>query len=98
MCENCCRVAKYTSAQRSVNGQELLLDVIHHDTSNVCFEFTVQSLSVFIPDKEFVCTVLVLASVLATGDVYTPNLYVTVFLTVVICRLIARLLWGVKSG
>lgn len=97
MCKNCSCVTKYTSTQRSVNGQELLLDVIHHDTSKMCFEFTVKNVSVFVTEKEFVCSILVVASLLATCDVYNPNLYITVFLTVIIGRLIARLLWSVKS-
>jgi len=98
MCENCSCVTKYTSTQRSVNGQELLLDVIHHDTSNMCSEFTVKNVSVFFTEKEFVCSILVIAFLLATCDVYNPNWYMTVFLTVFIGRLIARLLWNVKSG
>lgn len=97
MCENCSCVTKYTSTQRSVNGQELLLDVIHHDTSNMCSEFTVKNVSVFFTEKEFVCSILVIAFLLATCDVHNPNWYMTVFLTVLIGRLIARLLWNVKS-
>jgi hypothetical protein len=98
MCENSRCVTKYTSTQRSVNGQELLLDVIHHDTSNMCFEFTVKSVSVFVTEKEFVCSILVIASLLATCDVYNPNLYITVFLTLIVGCVMARLLWSVKSG
>lgn len=98
MCENCSCVTKYTSTQRSVSGQELLLDVIHHDTSNMCFEFTVKNVPVFFTEKEFVCSILVIASLLATCDVFKPNLYITVFLTAMIGRLIARLLWNVKNG
>jgi hypothetical protein len=98
MCENRSCVAKYTSTQRSVSGQELLLDVIHHDTSNMCFEFTVKNVPVFLTEKEFVCSIFVIASLLVTCDVYKPNLYITVFVTVIIGRLIARLLWNVKSG
>jgi hypothetical protein len=96
MCENSC-VTKYTSTQQSVNGQELLLDVIHHDTSNMCSEFTVKNVSVFFTEKEFVCSILVIAFLL-TCDAYNPNWYMPVFLTVLIGRLIARLLWNVKSG
>jgi len=98
MCENSIRVTKYTSTQQSVNGQELLLDVIHHDTSNMCSEFTVKNVSLFFTEKEFVCSILVIAFLLATFDVCNPNWYMTVFLTVLIGRLVARLLWNVKSG
>jgi hypothetical protein len=75
-----------------------MLDVIHHETSNMCFEFTVKNVSVFFTEKEFVCSIFIIAALLAVCDVYNPNWYIAVFLTVIIGRLIARLLWNVKSG
>jgi hypothetical protein len=75
-----------------------MLDIIHHDTSNMCFEFTVRNITVFFTEKEFVCTILAIALLLAICDVYNPKLYITIFVTVITGRLIARLLWNVKSG
>ncbi|XP_023718294.1 phosphatidylinositol N-acetylglucosaminyltransferase subunit H-like [Cryptotermes secundus] len=97
MCENSNRVTKLTSTHRSVDGKKLWLDIISHDSSNLCFEFTVKNVSVFFTGKKFVFSVFVIVSLLAALDIHNPNLYVVVVLIFVIGRLIAELLWSVNS-
>jgi hypothetical protein len=92
------RVTKFTSIQQSVDGRKLWLDVIHHDTSNLCSEFTVKNVSGLFTEKEFVLSIIVILSLLATLDIHNPNLYVITFLFSVLGNLIAKLLWNVKSG
>jgi hypothetical protein len=98
MCENRNRVTKLTSTHRSVDGKKLWLDIISHDTSNLCFEFTVKNVSVFFKGKKFAVSVFIIASLLATLDIHNPNLYVVVVLIFVIGLLITELLWSVNSG
>jgi hypothetical protein len=98
MCGNRDRVTKFTSTQQSVDGGKLWLDVIHHDTSNLCFEFTVKNVSVLFTEKEFVLSIIAVVLLLAALDIHNPNLYVIAFLTFIIGHLTAKLLWNVNSG
>ncbi|XP_021941648.1 phosphatidylinositol N-acetylglucosaminyltransferase subunit H-like isoform X2 [Zootermopsis nevadensis] len=97
MCVKRVRVSKFTSTQQSVDGRELWLDIVHHDTSNLCFEFTVKGVSVLYTGKEFILSLIVIVSLLATLDIYNPNLCVVAFLIFLIGHLVAKVLWNVNS-
>ncbi|KAJ4436608.1 hypothetical protein ANN_16642 [Periplaneta americana] len=91
------RVTKLTSSQESVDGKNLLLDIIHHDTSNLCFEFTVKNVSKCFTVKELFFSGIVILAVLAVLDIYHPNFYAVIFLICIIVRFFVKLLWTVKS-
>jgi hypothetical protein len=86
------------STHRSVDGNKLWLDIINHDTSNLCFEFTVKNVSVFFTGKKIVFIIIIIVSLLATLGIHNPSLYVVVVLIFIIGLLIAKLLWSVNRG
>jgi hypothetical protein len=98
MCENRVHVTKLSSTQRSVDGKILWLDIVRHDTSNLCFEFTVKNVSVFFMAKEFATSIVVIVYLLTALDIRNPNLFILCLLIFVTGRLIAKLLWSVNSG
>jgi hypothetical protein len=95
---NCNGVNKLTSTHTSVDGKKLWLDIIKHDTSNLCFEFRVRNVSVFSWEKKIVLIIFIIGSLIATLDIHNPSLYVVVVLIFIIGYLIAELLWSVTSG
>jgi hypothetical protein len=98
MCENRNGVTKLTSTHTNVDGKKLRLDITKHDTSNLCFEYTVRNVSVFFRRKIFGFSIFMIVSLLATLDVHNPNLYVVLVLVFIIGYLITELLWSVNSG
>jgi hypothetical protein len=98
MCEKPDRVTKLTNTQQSVDGRKLWLDIIHHDASNLSFEFTVKNVSVLYTEKEFVFSIILIVSLLATLDIHNPNFYAVACLIFIIGHLISKLLWNVYSG
>ncbi|KAJ9596109.1 hypothetical protein L9F63_012693, partial [Diploptera punctata] len=91
------RISKSTSKQQSVDGNALSLEIIRHDTSNLCLEFTVEKDCVHFKEKELVFNALVIFFLLTAVKYEDPNYYVISFVFLLIGRLLSKLIWNVKS-
>ena len=89
-------LSKSSIKQQSVDGNSLRLDIIYHDTSNLCFEFIVRNVSVSFVDKQILIYVFVISGLLIAFNFLIS--YIIFFLFIIIGHLALKLLWDIKSG